>query len=182
MNALIIVDVQKGYINGRDAVEDALGAVMAIKTVLKSWKGYVVQTIDVPAPAISYSDQVKEWSPPTKLEGHTIPLFQVETLYKTTLPNRDGYSAFHAIDRAHRPLLEILREKEVDNLLVCGLSLDYCVKATAIDAVDAGFTTVVHLNLTRPAWPSLGLQAILDLEMKGVTVLPYRASLGAEKL
>jgi nicotinamidase/pyrazinamidase len=37
-----------------------------------------------------------------------------------------------------------LRERGVDTVHVVGLALDYCVKATALDARQAGFEVVVH--------------------------------------
>jgi hypothetical protein len=40
-----------------------------------------------------------------------------------------------------RRTLEFLRERGVTDTYVLGLATDYCVKATALDAVDLGFTT-----------------------------------------
>lgn len=54
----------------------------------------------------------------------------------------DSYSAF--FDNAHlrsTGLGEYLREQGVDEVYVLGLATDYCVKATALDAVELGFKT-----------------------------------------
>jgi nicotinamidase/pyrazinamidase len=38
----------------------------------------------------------------------------------------------------------------VEFVVVCGLATDYCVKATALDAVRLGFETAVLLDAIRP--------------------------------
>ena len=60
----------------------------------------------------------------------------------------DGYSGFTMRDpltgeTIPTELEEILREAEVDRVVVVGLATDYCVKATALDARRLGFETAV---------------------------------------
>jgi nicotinamidase/pyrazinamidase len=40
-------------------------------------------------------------------------------------------------------LSALLSESDIKRVYVCGLALDYCVKATAIDAADLGYETFV---------------------------------------
>lgn len=68
----------------------------------------------------------------------------------------DSYSGF--FDNGKRKatgLDDWLRAQGVDAVRVCGLATDYCVKATAIDAVQLGFRTVVIEDACR----GVGLQA-----------------------
>jgi nicotinamidase/pyrazinamidase len=58
-------------------------------------------------------------------------------------PEEDAYSAFQASDPAGRPLRDVLQEQGVRRLYVGGLATDYCVRATALDALRAGFEVVV---------------------------------------
>ena len=61
---------------------------------------------------------------------------------KGTNPQIDSYSGF--FDNGHRAstgLGEFLRQRGVKEVHVCGLATDYCVKWTALDAVDLGFET-----------------------------------------
>lgn len=59
-------------------------------------------------------------------------------------PQVDSYSGFFDNGRCNSTGLgEWLREQGVAEVAVCGLALDYCVKATALDAVEAGFRTVL---------------------------------------
>ncbi len=55
----------------------------------------------------------------------------------------DAYSAFQARDDAERPLTTLLREKNVSHLYVMGLATDYCVKASALGALDNGFKVTI---------------------------------------
>jgi len=79
----------------------------------------------------------------------------------------DGYSGFEGTDLEH-----LLREREVDVVHVAGLALDYCVKATALDARRAGFDVVVHRAATRPVEVQQGdgERAVVELRAAGVTV------------
>jgi nicotinamidase/pyrazinamidase len=63
----------------------------------------------------------------------------------------DGYSAFTMRDPEsgdERPtgLEAMLRERGVRRVVICGLATDYCVNASAVDALRLGFETVVLLE------------------------------------
>ncbi len=63
---------------------------------------------------------------------------------KGTDESIDSYSGF--FDNGHRKatgLGDYLKSKNVDEVYVMGLATDYCVKATALDAVGLGFKTTV---------------------------------------
>ncbi len=57
---------------------------------------------------------------------------------KGTDPQTDGYSGF-----AGTNLAEVLHDRGVRRVFVCGLATDYCVKATALEARAHGFETFV---------------------------------------
>ena len=70
-----------------------------------------------------------------------------EVVRKGTDPDIDSYSGF--FDNGHRQatgLTELLRERSVDAVDVMGLATDYCVKFTALDAVQEGFETRLILE------------------------------------
>src|SRR5262249_16061857 len=58
-------------------------------------------------------------------------------------PEEDAYSAFQAEDHSGRRLPAILAERGIRRLYVGGLATDYCVRATALDALREGFEVVV---------------------------------------
>ncbi len=57
---------------------------------------------------------------------------------KGQTPDTDGYSAFDGTD-----LLPLLRERGIEEALVVGLATDYCVRASALDAIAAGIRATV---------------------------------------
>jgi len=58
--------------------------------------------------------------------------------------NDQGYSGFEKSE-----LARILRESDVDEVYVCGLATDYCVRASAIDACREGFDVTVVEDAVR---------------------------------
>jgi nicotinamidase/pyrazinamidase len=58
-------------------------------------------------------------------------------------PDQDAYSAFQAEDPSARPFPAVLAERGVRRLYVGGLATDYCVRATALDALREGFEVVL---------------------------------------
>jgi nicotinamidase/pyrazinamidase len=53
-------------------------------------------------------------------------------------PELEGYSGFEETN-----LEQVLRENAIDEVTVVGLATDYCVRATALDALRAGFAVTV---------------------------------------
>lgn len=54
-------------------------------------------------------------------------------------PEEESYSAFQAFTKKGRDLESVLREFGVGELYIAGLATDYCVRASAIDAIKRGF-------------------------------------------
>ncbi|ODQ68554.1 Isochorismatase hydrolase [Nadsonia fulvescens var. elongata DSM 6958] len=69
---------------------------------------------------------------------------------KGYLPDREYYSAFADVWGLHQTELEtFLKDNDITDLFIVGLSMDYCVKFTAIDAVKRGFKATVVQEATR---------------------------------
>lgn len=93
---------------------------------------------------------------------------------KGTDPNIDSYSGF--FDNGHKKatgLGEYLKKQGVDSVYIVGLATDYCVKFTALDAVELGFKTY----LIQDACRGVNLQkddadhAIQEMKAKGVVIV-----------
>jgi nicotinamidase/pyrazinamidase len=54
-------------------------------------------------------------------------------------PESNGYSAFEATGPEGKPFEEMLRQGNVDTLLVGGLATDYCVRVSVLEALKRGF-------------------------------------------
>jgi nicotinamidase/pyrazinamidase len=69
---------------------------------------------------------------------------------KGTHPQVDSYSGFFDNGRRNATGLDgYLREKQPIDVCICGLATDYCVKFTALDAVDLGFRTSLAVDACR---------------------------------
>lgn len=97
------------------------------------------------------------------------------TFYKAFTVTGDSYSGFGGHiepDANAQTLAAYLKENEVAAVTVVGLALDYCVRATAIDADEAGFATTVYLSATRAVnvQSDDGDKAIAELKSLGIGV------------
>lgn len=63
-----------------------------------------------------------------------------------------------------------LAQQGIEDVDVVGIASDYCVKATALDAVEAGYETRVLLDLTAPVHEDSLEELVDELENAGVTV------------
>jgi nicotinamidase/pyrazinamidase len=79
----------------------------------------------------------------------------------------EGYSGFEKSE-----LAAILRGHEVDDVYVCGLATDYCVRASAIDARREGFAVTVVEDAIRAVEvePGDGERALGDMRAAGARV------------
>lgn len=76
-----------------------------------------------------------------------------------------AYSAFEGQEVSGIPLATWLLDHGIDRLDVCGISTDYCVRATVLDARQLGFGVRVLVDLTTgvsPATTEQALQAMSD--------------------
>ncbi|EDM78611.1 nicotinamidase/pyrazinamidase [Plesiocystis pacifica SIR-1] len=92
----------------------------------------------------------------------------------------DSYSGF--FDNGRRKatgLGDWLRERGVESVHVCGLALDYCVKFTALDALELGFATTLIADATRAVnlQPGDGEAAVTALREAGAQVVDSAALL-----
>jgi nicotinamidase/pyrazinamidase len=79
----------------------------------------------------------------------------------------DQYSAF---DRTG--LAEALRRRKVKRVWLCGLALDVCVRATALDSRAAGFPTLLVTSASAPVTTDGGAATLAELAREGVELLP----------
>jgi nicotinamidase/pyrazinamidase len=198
MKALVLVDIQNDFLpGGALAVPDG-DKIIPIVNKLQSAFGLVVATQDWhPANHGSFAanhsgknvfEQIELNGLPQTLwpvhcvqntSGAALPqaLDQeriARVFQKGTDPGIDSYSGF--FDNGHRKSTELgewLKEKGVKKVFVCGLATDYCVKFTALDAVQAGFKS----NLIQDASRGVNLKAddvknaVSEMKRCGVNVV-----------
>lgn len=80
-------------------------------------------------------------------------------------PDVDSYSAFFENDRKTPTGLEgYLKSREISDIVIVGLALDFCVNFSAVDAAALGFNVSVVQELCR----AIDLDGSLDAALKGM--------------
>lgn len=196
MKALIIVDVQKDFCSGGSLAVPKGDEVVGVINGLQKDYDLVVATQDFhPKDHGSFASNngKPEWSlgklggmdqvmwPDHCVQGtegvkfhENLDTSKIKKVFpKGTNKAIDSYSGFFDNDkRSSTGLGEWLKDQGITEVDVVGLALDYCVKATAVDAKNLGFKTTVLLEATRAVnlSPDDDKKAIEDLKVAGVEV------------
>ena len=87
------------------------------------------------------------------------------------VPTGDLNAAVAADPSEKVSLDDWLRENDVDEVVIVGLATDYCVRATALDAIAAGYDTFVIPELCAGIDRVDSRAALVELEDAGVELL-----------
>jgi nicotinamidase/pyrazinamidase len=176
MDALIVVDVQNDFCPGGALAVPEGDEVVPAVNALASEMPFVVATRDWhPRNHGSFAAQGGPWPEHCVQDTEGAELHPGidrsgidEVVDKGQAVDTEGYSGFESTG-----LERLLRAHGVDRVHVAGLALDYCVKATALDAKRAGFDVVLHKDATRPVdvTPGDGERAVDELRAAGVEVV-----------
>jgi nicotinamidase/pyrazinamidase len=183
VRTLIIVDVQNDFCEGGSlAVEGGAAVARDVNSLLASpdhGYAHVVATNDYHIdPGSHFSDHPDYWqswpvhcvagSPGAAFHPALDPT-RFEAVFRKGA-HAAAYSGFEGVDEKGTPLGDWLREHDVDQVDVVGIATDYCVRATALDAVAAGLRTCVLLGLTAGVDPRTTDEAIAAMHAAGVEV------------
>jgi nicotinamidase/pyrazinamidase len=86
-------------------------------------------------------------------------------------PQYDSYSGFQDDGGKKTDMDNLLKKEKINKVVVYGIATDYCVKATALDAVAAGYKVIMIKNLSRGVAPDTSQKAIEEMKAKGIVVL-----------
>jgi nicotinamidase/pyrazinamidase len=90
---------------------------------------------------------------------------------KAQNPVLESYSAFQDEGGFKTEMNTILRLNGIRNLVVYGIATDYCVKATALDAVSAGYGATIVEDLCRAVSPGTVSASLEEMKRHGVRVV-----------
>jgi len=198
MKALILVDLQNDFLPGGalavpdgDAVippANELQKVFPLVVATQDWHPANHGSFAANHPGRNVFDQIElHGLPQTLWPVHCVqntkgaefsPMLRRDRITKVfqkgTDPGIDSYSGF--FDNGHRNatgLGDWLRERGVSQVYVCGLATDYCVKFTALDAVQLGFKTYLIEDASRGVnlRPNDVAVAIAEIQRAGVEVI-----------
>ena len=182
MRALIVVDVQNDFCEGGSlAVDGGTAVARAVTGLLAEDHGYghVVATkdyhIDPGGHFAEHPDFVDSW-PPHCVAGTTGADFPavLDTAPIEAVFCKGAYSAAYSGFEGTCDgvtLADWLRARDVDAVDVVGIATDYCVRATAEDAVRAGFATRVLVDLTAGVAPESTASALAEMAGAGVQLV-----------
>lgn len=83
-----------------------------------------------------------------------------------------AYSAFEGVTEDGAGLADLLRDAGVGELEVAGIATDYCVRATALDARNAGFAVRLLPGLHAGVAEETSRRAVEEMRAAGVEVTP----------
>ena len=144
--ALVVVDVQNDFCpGGALAVDQGDSIIPRINNVIQSFEGRglpIFFTRDWhPTDHVSFRNRGGPWpqhcvmgTPGAEFHPALKKPEGSMVVSKGSLPNSEAYSGFQGTDLATR-----MRKLGVREVVIGGLATDYCVKETALDAIEAGF-------------------------------------------
>ncbi len=186
--ALVIVDVQLDFCPGGSlAVHDGDAVVAPANEFARrfaaSGRPVYYSKDHHPSDHASFVDQGGPWPPHCVVgtpgwEFHPAldPVPGAIVVHKGYDPGRDDYSAFAATlepDPTSPTFGSLLAIAGVRHLYICGLATDYCVGATAADALESGLRTTVITAASRgvDVEPGDSKRMLARLAERGATII-----------
>lgn len=182
MRALIVVDVQNDFCEGGSlAVAGGAAVARSVTELLAADHGYdhVVATKDFhidPGEHFSDTPDYRTSWPRHCVAGTSGAAFHpdfdptaVEAVFAKGHYSA-AYSGFEGVDDTGTTLADWLARRGVEAVDIVGIATDYCVAATAADAVKAGLRTRVLTDLTAGVAPETSTAAIDQLRSVGVEI------------
>jgi nicotinamidase/pyrazinamidase len=179
MTALIVVDVQNDFCEGGSLAVAGGAEVAASVNALFASYDHVVATRDYHInPGAHFSatpDFVDTW--PAHCRAGTPgasfhPALDVAGIAAVFSKGAHAaaYSGFEGFAPDGTPLADWLRARHVTAVDVVGIATDHCVRATALDAAAAGFTTRVLLDHTAAVARPTTDRALTEFAAAGVAL------------
>jgi nicotinamidase/pyrazinamidase len=183
--ALIVVDVQHDFADPSGSLAVRGGAevvpvVNAEAAAIRSGGGIVVYTADWHPPRTPHFVTDGGIWPVHCVAGTPGAAFHPDLVVEGQVVRKgangeDGYSGFTMRDPTSgatipTELEALLRDRGIRRVVVGGLATDYCVKATALEAVGLGFETAVLVDGVRAVdlAPGDGERALDEMRTAGV--------------
>ena len=94
-------------------------------------------------------------------------------------PDAHPYGAFYhdSAEKLSTGGIEFLRSKEIDTVIVGGLALDFCVKKSVEQLLDANFKVIVNLASTRAVLGQNSESVVDELTEKGTVFVENAAAI-----
>lgn len=174
MRILLVVDAQKDFCpGGALGVMDGNKIMPRINKLIQGFDHVIASRDWHPEDTIHF----EKWPPHCirETEGaefhDELSVRKFKKIFNKGTGNKDdGYSAFEA---TNENLHEYLQENNVNELYLAGLTTEYCIKQTALDAIRLGYKTFVFKDAIAPVDmnPGDAEAALEEIQDKGVVLL-----------
>ncbi len=178
--ALIVVDVQNDFceggalgVNGGAAVAAAIESIVGDYRTVVATRDYHIDPGDHFSETPDYVDS---WPPHCRVDTDGVwfhPSFYASAAQAIFSKGQysAAYSGFEGATEDDVPLADWLREHRISRVDVVGIATDHCVRATALDAAQEGFTTRVLLNFTAAVSSDTASKALSAMRAAGVDLV-----------
>jgi len=99
------------------------------------------------------------------------PRFFLAVIRKGQNPQFDSYSGFQDDGGQKTEMDSLLRQHGIRKVIVYGIATDYCVKATALDALANGYQVIVIEGLCKGVAPETSAKALEEMKRKGAILM-----------
>ena len=162
MKILVVVDMQKDFVDGALGTAEAVAIVPAVKALIESFDGQVYFTRDTHFENYMSTEEGKHLPVPHCIKG---------TEGWQIVPELDALRTTEAIDKltfGSRELISLLADQEnVESITLCGLCTDICVISNAL--------------LIKAYYPEIPLYVVANA-CAGVTPESHKNALDAMKM
>ena len=86
-------------------------------------------------------------------------------------PQFEGYSGFQDDGGKKTGLDDLLKKDKIKKVVAYGIATDYCVRATALDAVALGYQVILIKSLCRGVAPDTSRKTLEEMRDRGVIIL-----------
>lgn len=177
MKAFLIVDLQNDFLPGGALPAEEGDRIIPVINLLQDYFELIIASRDCHP---QHTAHFQKWPVhcvngtygadyPASLRQDKITL----ELQKGTGSVDDGYSAFEA---TNIQLGKYLTQKNIDQIIIAGLTTEYCVKNTVLDALQAGFKTFVIKDAVAAvnAFPGEEEKAWKEMEEAGALIISHQ--------
>jgi nicotinamidase/pyrazinamidase len=181
-DALIVVDMQNDFMPGGSLeVPNALAIIPNINRYIELFEKSGATTVFTrdwhPENHISFRSRGGPWPPHCIQNTRGAEFHPALNIPKTAIviskafkEDEEAYSGFKGVElESSKDLNTVLRGRNIKRVFIAGVATEYCVKATALDAIELGYQVFLLTDavkgINQP--PSTENRAVEDLLRRG---------------
>jgi nicotinamidase/pyrazinamidase len=182
MQALLLIDLQQDFFEGGSLAVQGAEKIVPVINDLISFFSLVVASKDWhPSDHVSFTSSlsgassIQTWpshcvqnTQGAEFTAHLNPIAITKVFYKGDLTQEESFSAFYKGEHKQSTGLdEFLKSKGVKELYIAGIVCEYCVRATAEDALKKGYRVYLIEDAIASFSPQTKAKVFKELKNQG---------------